>query len=592
MRMARGAVARRWVLRQGAGTDATRVADALVAAGYGGGAHRWLARLLVNRDLADPDAALGFLSASLSRHLRSPELMKDMRRAATRLADAIRAGERIAVFGDYDVDGISGSAQLILFLRALGADPGLYVPHRLTEGYGLNEGAVHALAAAGTRVMVTADCGTANARELAVASRLGIDVIVCDHHHVPVERPPAWAVLNPLQPDCGFPFKGLSGAGVVFYLLMGLRTELRARGIDPLPDLRRYLDLVTLGTVADVVPLRDENRVLVKHGLRELGCTTRPGITALKEVAQVDTASVQAVGFRLGPRLNAGGRLADARKAVELLTTDDLPRARAVAADLDRENGERQALERQMVAEAVAMVEQGADWRRQTSIVVGSPDWHPGVVGIVAARLVERYYRPTFVFALGDETARGSGRSIRGLHLYETVRASGAPVLGFGGHRAAAGATVRRADLGVFATAFETAVRGRTRADDFIPQIDVDAELSLAEITADFIEALAVLEPCGPGNPAPTFLARGVEVVDRRDVGPLEETDGRAPHARHLKLLLRQGRATVSAIGFRMGGAAVPPGGALDIVFTPEVDRWQGMQRVQLRLLDMRPASS
>jgi single-stranded-DNA-specific exonuclease len=583
---------RRWVLRRADEAACGRLAAGIAEAQPTlARSARWLATLLANRGLDEPAAALAFLDPTLSRHVRSPLLMTDMRRATMRLADALRGGERIVVFGDYDVDGVSGAAELLLFFRELGVEAGLYVPSRLREGYGLNEGAVRQLAREGARVLVTVDCGTANVRELALAQQLGLDVIVCDHHHAPAERPPACAVLNPQRRDCTFPFKGLSGAGVVFYLLMGLRMELRERGVTRLPDLRRYLDLVALGTVADVVPLVEENRVFVRYGLRELERTRRPGVAALRQITATAGATVQAVGFRLAPVLNAGGRLADARRSVELLTTESTVQARDAAARLWEENRERREIERRMVEEAVAMIEADGQWRRRASIVVGSPAWHPGVVGIVAARLVERYYRPAFVFAVGDTLARGSARSIPGLHLVEALADCREMLASFGGHRAAAGASLRAEDLGRFAGAFERSVRGRTRGRDFIPELEIDAVVSLADVSRPLVEDLGTLEPTGPANPPPTFAARDVGVVDRRAVGTPEEQNGEMQPP-HVKLRLQQGECTVDAIGFRMRGIAPAVGTRVDLVFTPERDDWNGNRAVGLRIIDLRPAGS
>jgi len=586
-----GGAQRQWVLRgpERRAADLAHLEESIAEAFPDvARSRRRLALLLANRGLGTPADALAFLTASLSAHVRSPLLMKDMRRATMRLADALRAKERIVVFADYDVDGISGAAELLLFFRELGLELGLYVPSRLREGYGLNEAAVRQLAAEGARVIVTVDCGSANREELSLASRLGLDVIVCDHHHVPTERPPALAVLNPHQADCEFPFKGLSGAGVVFYLLMGVRMELRERGVKALPDLRRYLDLVALGTVADVMPLREENRVFVKYGLRELDRSSRPGVAALKEVAPVEMATVRAVGFRLAPVLNAGGRVADARRSIDLLVSTDLSEARATAARLRDDNTERREIEQRMVAEAIAMVESDGCWMRRASIVVGSPSWHPGVVGIVAARLVDRYYRPSFVLAMGEEVTRGSGRSIAGLHLVETLEDCRERLVGFGGHRAAAGVTLRTDEMPRFAAAFEQSVRARTDATHFIPRLDVDEEVLLGSIDRALVDDLRTLEPSGPGNPAPTFLSRAVEIVSRREVGVPDEQSGdvRRPH---VKMLLRQGSAVFDAIGFRMSRLPIRQGQVVDLVFSPQAEDWGGRSGVSLRVIDMRP---
>ena len=568
---------RRWVWRGDGAAVPGVFADAVADLGP---AHApLLARLLWNRDIRDRDAAVAFLRPTLAHGLRSPLLLKDMGRAAARLADALAAGEPIAVYGDYDVDGITGAAQLVLCLRALGAEPLLHVSHRGREGYGLHVDALDRLRAAGARVVVTADCGTADEAALAHAADAGLDVIVCDHHHVPTRRPPAYALLNPLQAGCAFPFKGLSGAGVVFYLLMGLRAELRARGHTRLPDLRPYLDLVALGTVADVVPLREENRVLVAHGLRALERTARPGLVALKGMALVDAVSVRSIGFRLAPRLNAGGRLADARVAVEMLTTASAGRAQALAAELEVHNAERRALEDAMMAEALAAAEADRDPLART-VVVAREGWHPGVVGIVAARLAERFHRPALVIALEGATGRGSGRSVRGVHLHAALGACGALLEAFGGHRQAVGFTVRRERLGELAARFEQAVAAHTVPADLEPVLEIDGEVPLGVVTPGFAEALAALEPHGPGNPEPALVVRGVEVEGVRRVGD--------PARPHLRLRLRQDGRTLPAIGFGLGDLPVRAGERIDLVFRPRLARWQGTERLELEVLDAR----
>ena len=569
-------IARRWVWRGEAEEAAGTVAEALARAGVRPGP--LLAQLLWNRGVRDGDAALAFLRPTLAHGLRSPLLLRDMDTAARRLADALAAGERIAVYGDYDVDGVTGAAQLVLFLREVGADPMLHVSNRFREGYGLHAGAIRALAEAGARVLVTADCGTANVAELELAASLGMDVIVCDHHHAPATRPPAMAVLNPLRADCEFPFKGLSGAGVVFYLLMGLRMELRARGHGPLPDLRRYLDLVALGTVADVVPLREENRVLVAHGLRALDDTARPGLQALKEAAVVERASVRSIGFRLAPRLNAGGRLAEAQRAVDVLVTTDPGQARALAAELECCNAERRAIEEAMVTEAMRLV----DERRGRSIVVAGDGWHQGVVGIVAARLAERFHRPALVIALDGPVGRGSGRSVRGVDLHGAVSECRALLETFGGHRQAVGFSLRRERVDALAAAFEEVVCRTVTPADTEPLLALDAEVMLTAVTPALAEALVALEPHGPGNPEPVFLARGVRVASARAVGD--------PSRPHLRMRLSQEGRTVPAIAFGRGNAAIAVDDRLDVAFTPRLSRWQGVDRLEVEVVDVRQA--
>jgi single-stranded-DNA-specific exonuclease len=542
-----------------------------------------LAHLLACRGVTTPAAASSFLNPRLSEHLRSPMLFRHMPAAADRVIQGLRRNERIGIYGDYDVDGISGSAILVRFLRALGQEPVLYIPHRLRDGYGVTETGVRQLAAAGVRLMITVDCGGVSHREIALASTLGMETIVCDHHQVSGTPLPAHAVLNPIEADAGFPFSGLCGAGVAFYLALGVRLRLREAGQQNLPDLRRYLDLVTLGTIADIVPLIEENRVLVKHGLRELMQTQCPGLVALKAVSGVTAVSTGVVGFRLAPRINAGGRLADATQAVELLTTDDSARAEQLAADLDQENRNRQAIEQEILADAVRRVEGDGDFAHRRSIVLASSDWHPGVIGIVASRLVERFYRPAVLLAISSDTgiARGSGRSIRGLNLHEAFKVCGQSLEGFGGHRMAAGLSIRQERIPVFAEQFEAAVRAATRPQDFVPETTIDAELTLPEVGEALVEELGQLEPHGSSNPEPVFLSRNVTVVSRRTVG-----------TNHLKLSVRDGSRTLSAIGFGMAEASIAEGAALDILFSPERNEWNGTTSIQLRLRDLRQAAS
>ncbi len=426
--------------------------------------------------------------------------------------------------------------------------------------------------------MITVDCGAVSHREIGRARDLGVDVIVCDHHQVSGTPLPAYAVINPIEADAGFPFSGLCGTGVAFYLAMGVRMRLRESG-GPLPDLRRYLDLVALGTIADMVPVVEENRVLVKHGLRELAAAGRPGIAALKRVSGVAQMSTGVVGFRLAPRLNAGGRLDDATRSVALLTTEDVDIADRLAVALDDENRARQTIEREMLDEAVARVEEREIGDRRT-IVLASPAFHPGVVGIVASRLIERYYRPTVLIAAeASGVGRGSGRSIAGINLYEALAACADCLERFGGHRMAAGLSIRLDRVDEFAERLEQAVIARSTPDHFIPSTTVDAELPLRALDDGCFADLERIEPYGIGNPEPVFLARDVRVRDRKIVG---ET--------HLKLLVEQDGRWLPAIGFGMSDVNVAAGDRLDVLFSPMLNEWNGNRTVELRLRDLRTA--
>lgn len=538
-----------------------------------------LAALLTNRGLIDPAAADGFLRARLSEHLRSPMLFRDMGKACERLSRALKNGERIGVHGDYDVDGVSGSAVLVRFFRALGSEPVLHIPHRLREGYGLKDIGVRALAEQGAKVMITVDCGGVNHAEIELARTLGMDVIVCDHHQVSDTPLPALAVLNPIEDGCGFPFSGLCGAGLAFYLAAGLRMHLRESGASGLPDIKKLLDLVALGTIADVVPVVEENRVMVKYGMRELENSDAPGVIALKAVSGVSRLSSGAIGFRLAPRLNAGGRLDDARRSVDILTTQDRGEADRLATALDDENKARQRIEKQTVDEAVDLVESAGGVADRHSIVLASADWHPGVVGIVAARLVERYHRPTVLIALDAEkgTGRGSGRSIPGVSLYDALRECEDLMLGFGGHPMAAGMTIERGNVDELSTRLDTVLSGVTPEEALVPVRRVDLELPLDSLDDDVIADLDRLEPYGTSNPEPTFLARGVRVCSTRIVG-----------SSHLKLSLQSGTRPIPAIGFGMADREIREGDEIDVLYRPRISEWGGRRSLEVEIRDLR----
>ncbi len=538
-----------------------------------------LARLLVNRGIATPEAASAFLEATLSRHLRSPLLFRSMPEAAGRVADALRRGERIGIFGDYDVDGISGSALLLAFFRELGHDPVLYIPHRLREGYGVSDRGLRALAEQGARLVITVDCGGSSHAVIGRAQQAGIDVIVCDHHQVAGEPLPARAVLNPMEAEAGFPFRGLCGAGVAFYLLLGVRMRLREQGAQRLPDLRRYLDLVALGTVADLVPMLEENRVLVKHGLQEIAVTARPGLLALKAVGGVTAISTGAVAFRLAPRLNAGGRLADARRAVRLLVSQDSEEARRLAEELEGENRARREIEEEILRDALRQIERDPSFASRRTIVLGSPDWHPGVVGIAAARLVERFHRPAILVGGFGEAgvARGSCRSIPGVSIFECLRRCADLLESFGGHAMAGGLSLRIENLPALAERFEQVVASKAKPEDFVRSARVDDELSLAEIDDELLCDLERLEPFGPGNPEPAFLFRGLAVTSRRSMGDA-----------HLRLFVRQGNRGMGCVLFGAASVGVEEGDRIDVIGIPERDDWNGGVRVRVHAL--RPA--
>jgi single-stranded-DNA-specific exonuclease len=539
-----------------------------------------LARILVNRGIVEPDAADRFLNPALTE-LHDPFLLLGMEKGVARLAEVARKGERVCVYGDYDVDGITSVALLIDFLRNIGVECFYHIPLRLEEGYGLSAEGVTGVAAKGARVIITVDCGITSVMEAELCSSLGIDLIITDHHMPGNTIPAAFCVINPLQPGCQFPFKYLAGVGVAFNLMMALRSRLRKEGhfaTRSEPNLREYLDLVALGTVADIVPLLDENRLFLKYGLAELTTARRTGIQALKETAGVKgEVNCGAVGFRLAPRLNAAGRLEDAALGVELLLCQERQKALAMAAELEAGNTERQALEQAILRDALAMVKENPHLRKRKSIVLASEAWHPGVIGIVASRIVDIFHRPTILIALQDGNGKGSGRSIPNFHLYDALNACSGHLVKFGGHKYAAGLSIDEATLEAFVENFDEVASGLLSPADLIPELSIDAALRPEEITLELAETLARLAPFGMGNPEPIFLLEGARV---KDLKILKE--------HHLKLRLEAGGEKLEAIGFNMAeGRDIPE--MVAVAFSLQINEWNGRKSVQLRLRDFKP---
>jgi len=536
-----------------------------------------LAPLLANRGIPDAEGAKAYLNPALSG-LHDPMLMKGMGEAVDRLFLALSRGESVCVHGDYDVDGVTSCALLISFFRAVGIACFHYIPKRLTEGYGLSPQGVSAAVEAGAGVLVTVDCGITSVKEGALCREAGIDLIITDHHSPAEELPDAVAIVNPLQPGCDFPFKSLAGVGVAFHLVIALRARLRSEGRFPSgePDLKQYLDLVALGTVADVVPLLGANRVLVSYGLRQLGAGARVGVEALKEVAGV-TGEVGCgqVGFRLAPRINAAGRLEDAALGLELLLTSDRARAKRIAAELDDSNAERQSLERATLEEARSMLEQGA-CRGRKSIVLGSELWHPGVVGIVASRIAELFHRPVILFAFEGGTGRGSGRSISRFHLLDAIRSCACHLLRFGGHSHAAGLSIAKEELERFALTFEETAAELLDADALVPTLAYDLELSAKDLDQSLVEELERMKPFGMGNPEPLFLLKGARVEESREL-----------KGGHLKLRVSQGGRSFDAIAFGLAEKGVPDA-RVDLLFSPGINVWNGKSSLQLTVKDLR----
>ncbi|MBL8920596.1 MAG: single-stranded-DNA-specific exonuclease RecJ [Myxococcaceae bacterium] len=544
------------------------------------GVHPVAARVLTNRGYRSPEAAQAFLTDALTA-LPDPFRMKGLPAAVERLLRAISAQDKVTLWGDYDVDGVCSTALLTTFLRDVGLEVRTYIPHRLGEGYGLNATAIEKLAREGTKLLVTLDCGITSHAEIAKANALGLEVIVVDHHAVPETMPPALAVLNPLQPGCDYPTKWLCAGGVTFNLCMALRKALRERGhfaTRPEPNLKQLLDLVALATVADVVPLTGANRIFVRHGLEVLTNASRPGVRALKEVSQLAGMRITAghVGFRLGPRINAAGRLDDASLGLQLLLSKDVPSARPLAQKLDAANAERQQIERAMLQGAVEQAQGFVD-RGAKGLVIAQEGWHPGVVGIVASRVVERFHRPTVMIGSYDGTWRGSARSIEGFHLYDALKRCSGDLSKFGGHKAAAGLSIDPGRVDAFRTAFEQVTGELLSEDQLIPRQRVDAVVQPKELDVKAVEALQALAPFGMGNPEPVLAARRLVTSPR----VLENKQPGLPG--HLKLSL-EAAPQLDCIGFGFAELAPLTEAPVDLAFQVEVDEYLGHQRVGLKL--------
>ena len=477
----------------------------------------------MNRGLSAPKEAASFLKPSFA-DMRSPFLMKDMDRAVSRILLALERREKVLVFGDYDADGMSGTALLFNFFAYLGMEVAYYIPDRLTEGYGLTPQFVERQAAGrNIGLIVTVDCGISSHEAVQEANRYGIDVIVTDHHE-PSEQPPeAFAILNPKQPDCASGLTCLAGVGVAFNLALALRKRLRDEGfwkLRPEPNLKASCDLVAIGTVADMVPILQENRIYVKAGLEVLATSTRPGIKALLDVCNVTNGRIDTwdVAFKLAPRINAAGRLRHGKMGCELLTTSSSRIAQTIADELDHENTRRRDIEREILSDIVRGLEASSETLGR-SLVLHNPTWHEGVIGIVASRLVHQYMRPVVLIAVTDGMGKGSARSPKGFNLFEALVGCAQHLEKFGGHQSAAGLTLKAENIPAFSRAFDRQVREMASPEDFIPRLDIDTEISPAEITPELADELEALAPFGTANPEPLFVLSDMEVRSARVVG-------------------------------------------------------------------------
>lgn len=473
-----------------------------------------LAELLLNRGVTNFFEAKSYFRPDIEA-LYDPYLMDGMEKAALRVIEAVTNNEKICVYGDYDVDGTCSAALMYMFLKEVGADVDVHIPNRLTEGYGISVESIDILHKEGTTLLISVDCGITAVEEIAYANTLGMDTIICDHHQPKEEIPAAHAVLDPLKPGCNYPFKYLSGAGVAFKLVRAVADRVGLKD-QPL----QYLDLVALAGAADIVPLVDENRILVRAGLEQINSNPRPGILALLKNTRKEPGELTAgqIVFTIAPRINAVGRMGDAQRAVELFVTNDMKEADRLAQILEKENLARRKIDEMTFSHAIEIVEETVDFDNEMGIVLHNDNWHPGVIGIVASRLVEKYYRPSIMLSTIDGIAKGSARSISGFNIYEALRGCEDLLLQYGGHEAAAGIAVEVDKVDEFRKRFNSILRESLTSEDTMPEIKVDTKVSLSELSPKFIRILDQFAPFGPGNMRPVFVAEDVKFTTPREL--------------------------------------------------------------------------
>lgn len=545
--------------------------------------HPVLARILANRSIKDPAEAKKFFSPSLS-DLHSPFLMKDMHAGVERVIKAISRKEKITIYGDYDVDGITSLVILYRFLKGLQTQVLYYIPDRIEEGYSLNLKAIDKIKANGTSLIVTVDCGSSDRDEIAYANSIGVDVIVLDHHEVPAVLPPATAIINTNRPDCRFPFKELAGVGIVFNFLIALRSKLRDAGFwsqTAYPNLKEYLDLVALGTIGDISPLADENRIFTRIGLELINKGSRVGLKALMSACGIDSSLDSIIAsFTLIPRINAAGRIASPEDSIRLLLTDDPAEAATIARKLESYNRERQSLEKAILAEALASIDAFEESSRQPAFILSSGKWHPGVIGIVASKLADIYYRPVMLISLKNGIGKGSGRSITEINLHEILNDCGPCLLAHGGHRYAAGISIREDRIEEFRSAFISILDKQSHIADLGPQTVIDAQCTLAEIDGNLISQFEMLAPFGSMNPEPVLCARQVQISSLSVAGN-----------RHLRMRVSGDGVSRNSIWFGKSGLLDRISEPLhDIIFTPQLNKWNGSSSIQLKIRDVAAA--
>ena len=538
--------------------------------------HPILCELLVQRGIDTFDAAKKFFRPSLS-DLHDPWLMKDMKKAVDRIDEAISSSQKILVFGDYDVDGTTSVATLFQFLKQLSSNIDYYIPHRYKEGYGISKIGIDFAKETGVDLIISVDCGIKSTDLIAYAKALGIDFIICDHHLPDAILPPAVAILNTKQIDCTYPYKELCGCGVVFKLI----TAIAQRHNLPDSSYLGYLDLVATAIAADIVPITDENRTLAFFGLQQVNESPCPGLLALMELAKQTTPMrISNLVFAVAPRINAAGRMDDAKKAVQLFIEKEYSSALAIASLLQQDNLDRREADTSITEEALAEIENDPNHCTKKSSVVFQAHWHKGVVGIVASRLIEKHYKPTIVLTQSGDVIAGSARSVIGFNLYEALHACREHLLGYGGHFAAAGMTLSLDKLENFKLAFENAVAERITEAQLTPEILINSVLPLDNINMNFFQIITQMEPFGPDNMRPIFIAKGV----------MDTGYSKLVKEAHISFNVTQGNNSVRGIGYNMPEhiQVVKSGKPFDIVFQLQLNEWQGNQSVQMQIIDVK----
>ncbi len=542
--------------------------------------NRTLCDILVNRGITGFDDARDFFRPALNS-LHDPWLMKDMDLAVVRILSALTQKEKILIYGDYDVDGTTAVASMYRFLKTMHEPTDFYIPHRYREGYGISKAGIDYAKDHGISLIISLDCGIKSASLIAYAKTLGIDFIVCDHHLPDDELPPAVAILNPKQKDCTYPYKELCGCGVGFKLISALSQKLNLPEETP----NEFLDLVATAIAADIVPLTGENRVLAYHGLIKANTNPNPGIQALAKLSGlVKKLHITNLVFMIAPRVNAAGRMDDATKAVQMFIAPTLDEAMHFAEMLHSDNSDRKEADSSTTAEALAQIEAHPDWKLHSSTVVYQPHWHKGVVGIVASRIIEQHYRPTVVLTKSGDIISGSARSVPGFNLYEAIHACREFLLGYGGHFAAAGLSLDPDNLENFRNKFESIVKATIRPELLIPEIIIDAEIPLQEITPSFYSILSQMEPFGPENMRPVFIARRVTDTGWSKIAKEE----------HIRFSIKQQKTVVTGIGFGMASKfpLLQSKKPVDLVFKIEENEWNGNTNLQLAVMDVRASEA